>query len=180
MSRWCCFSSSTTAFSKCSEKMSRTTRTERSASWNTSDGAGEVSTRCSRTSWSLKRYCSSRSKSSRLAPDAGVRMIAAPSSRSRPLGAGRRRGGRPYARPAAVEVQALAGPPEALALLVVEALRHADALAGRRVDHVAPGDGQLHREARALGLERVLDDLDDDLLAGLEQVGDLRPAAAAV
>ena len=33
---------------------------------------------------------------------------------------------------------------QALALLVIEAPRHADALAVRRVDHVAPGDGQVH------------------------------------
>jgi hypothetical protein len=49
----------------------------------------------------------------------------------------------------------------------------------RRVDHVAPGDGDLHREPRALGLERVLDDLDDDLLPWLQQVGDARPAGRA-
>ena len=42
-----------------------------------------------------------------------------------------------------------------------------------RVDHVATGDRQLHREARALGLERVLDDLHDDLLPGLEQRADV-------
>ena len=114
------------------------------------------STRCSRTSWSLKRYCSSRSKSSRLAPCAAVRMIAPPPCRSRPL----------------------ASLAQALALLVVEALGDADALAGRRVDHVAPGDRELHRQPRALGLQRVLDDLDDDLLARLEQVGD--PLAAVL
>ena len=88
-------------------------------------------------------------------------MIAPPPPRSRPLGLG--------AQPRA--------------LRVVEPARDADALAGRRVDHVAPGDRQLHREPRALGLERVLDDLDDDLLPGLEQVGDARAgllAAAAL
>src|SRR5439155_6464593 len=52
-------------------------------------------------------------------------------------------------------------------------------LAGRRVHHVAPGDRQLHGQARALRLERVLHDLHDDLLARREQVGDLAPAAAA-
>ena len=69
------------------------------------------------------------------------------------------------------------------ALRVVEPARDADALAGRRVDHVAAGDRELHREPRALGLERVLDDLHDDLLPGLEQVGDARAgllAAAAL
>ena len=132
--------------------MSRTTRTERSASWKTSAGAGVSSTRFWSTSCSLCRYCSSRSKSARLAPCAAVRMIAPP--------------------PLQVELLRLLA--QAVALLVVEAARHADALAGGRVDHVAAGDRQLHRQPRALGLQRVLDDLHDDLLAGLEQVGDLR------
>src|SRR6185503_19800866 len=35
------------------------------------------------------------------------------------------------------------------------------------------------RETGALRLQRVLDDLHDDLLAGLEEVGDLRPALLA-
>src|SRR5262249_1398394 len=47
------------------------------------------------------------------------------------------------------------------------------------VDHVAPGDGHLHRQPCALGLQGILDDLDDDLLPRREQVGDLAPAAAA-
>src|SRR6185437_15314690 len=34
-------------------------------------------------------------------------------------------------------------------------------------------------QARALGLERVLDHLDDDILSGLEHVGDVAPVAAA-
>ena len=71
---------------------------------------------------------------------------------------------------------------QAVALTVVEPARDADALAVRRVDHVAAGDREVHREPRALGLERVLDDLHDDLLAGLQQIGDLRglaPGAAA-
>ena len=70
-----------------------------------------------------------------------------------------------------------------LALLLVQAPRDADALAVGGVDHVAPGDREVHRQARALGLERVLDHLDHDLLAGLEQIGDVasvtRPPAAA-
>src|SRR3954451_21447540 len=88
------------------------------------------------------------------------------------LALGARRGGADD-RAAAVEVEPLGGAAQTLALLVVEALGDADPLAGRRVDHVAPRDGELHRQARALGLQRVLDDLDDDLLTGLEQVGDL-------
>ena len=153
-SRWCCLGSSTIARSKCAEKMSRTTRTDRSASWKTRPGAGVSSTRSSRTSWSLNRYCSSRSKSSRLAPCAAVRMIAPPPWRSSDLASLRSRSRSVSSRRA----------------------RDADALAGGRVDHVAPGDRELHRQPRALGLQRVLDDLHDDLLARLEQVGDLRAA----
>ena len=94
----------------------------------------------------------------------------------RALGAVR---GGAHDRAAAAEVELGGLAAQALALFVLEAPRDADALAGRRVDHVAPGDRQLHRQARALGLQRVLDDLHDDLLAGLQQVGDLAPAAAA-
>ena len=75
------------------------------------------------------------------------------------------------ARTLQVELGGLLAQP--LALLVVEPARDADALAERRVHHVAPGDRQVHRQPRALGLQRVLDDLDDDLLPGLEHVGDL-------
>jgi hypothetical protein len=85
-------------------------------------------------------------------------------------------------RAGAVQVEALDLLAQALTLLVVQALGDADALARRGEDHVAAGDGQLHRQAGALGLQGVLDDLADDLLARLEQVGDLLaalPAAAA-
>ena len=47
-----------------------------------------------------------------------------------------------------------------------------------RVDHVAARDRQLHREPRALCLHRVLDDLHDDVLAGLQQIADLAALAA--
>src|SRR5262249_1053040 len=53
-----------------------------------------------------------------------------------------------------------------------------DARALRRVDQVTAGDRDVHREPRALGLERVLDDLDDDLLAGFDQLVDATAAAA--
>ena len=155
-SRWCCFSSSTTRLLEVRRRRCRARRGPRGRPPGRRAPAPARSRRAARrTSWSLNRYCSSRSKSSRLAPGAAVRMIAPPPCRSSPLG--------------------LAA--QALALLVVEALGDADALAGRRVDHVAPGDGELHRQPRALGLQRVLDDLHDDLLAGLEQVGDLLAAA---
>ena len=88
-------------------------------------------------------------------------------------------GGRADDRAAAAQVEALGLAAQALALLVVEAPRDADALAGRRVDHVAPGDRELHAQPRALALQRVLDDLHDDLLAGLDELGDLRAALLA-
>ena len=46
------------------------------------------------------------------------------------------------------------------------------------VDEIAAGDRELHREPRPLGLQRVLDHLDQDLLAGLDQLVD-SPALAA-
>src|SRR5918995_236135 len=82
-------------------------------------------------------------------------------------------------RAAAAEVELLGLLAQAVALLVLQAARDAHALAPRGVDHVAAGDRELHRQARALGLERVLDDLYDDLLPWLEQVGDARLAGAA-
>ncbi len=139
--------------------MSRTTRTERSASWKTSAGASVSATRFSSTSLSLNRYCSSRSKSARVAPWAAVRMIAPPPPRSSCLASLRSRS----------------------RSLSSRRRGHPHALAGRRVDHVAAGDRELHREPRALGLQRVLDDLDDDLLPRGQQVGDPcpgRPGAA--
>ena len=96
------------------------------------------------------------------------------------LALGSVRGG-PDDRPALAEVELGGLPAQALALRVLQAPGDADALAGGGVDHVAPGDRQIHRQARALGLQRVLDHLHDDLLARLEQLGDLllRAAAAA-
>ena len=82
-------------------------------------------------------------------------------------------------QPAAAGVDLVDQLADALALLVGEALGDADSAALRHVDEVTAGDRQLHREARALGLERVLDDLDDDLLAGLDQLGDAAATASA-
>ena len=79
-------------------------------------------------------------------------------------------GGGAHDHAAAVELESGGLAAQALALAVLQAPRDADALAGRRVDHVAPGDRELHRQARALRLQRVLDDLHDDLLAGAQQV----------
>ena len=109
----------------------------------------------------MNRYSSSRSRSARLAPWAAVRMIA-PAPRRSSLAASLRK---------------------PLALLVIEATGHADALAVGGQDHIAPGDGQIHRQPGALGLQWVLDHLDDDVLPRLEHVGDLAalagPAASA-
>ncbi len=74
----------------------------------------------------------------------------------------------PVAQLEAGGLAAQAGP-----LAILQSPGDAHALAGGGVDHVAPGDRELHRQARALRLQRVLDDLHDDLLAGLEQLGDL-------
>ena len=66
-----------------------------------------------------------------------------------------------------------------VALLGVEAAGHAHALALGHVDEVAAGDRQLHRQPRPLRLQRVLDGLDQDLLARLQQLGDALAALAA-
>ena len=87
-------------------------------------------------------------------------------------------GGGPDDRPSLpyLELGRLAA--QALSLFVFQAPRHADALAGGGIDHVAPGDRQLHRQTRALCFQRVLNDLDHDLLPGLQQLGDLAASTA--
>ena len=88
-------------------------------------------------------------------------------------------GGRADDRAGALELELGRLLAQPLALLLVQAARHPDALAVGGVDHVAPGDREIHREPGPLGLERVLDDLDDDVLAGLEHVGDVASVTAA-
>src|SRR5207344_3123857 len=66
---------------------------------------------------------------------------------------------------------------QAVALGVGEATADADAAALGREDEVAAGDRDVHREPRALRLQRVLDHLDEDLLTRFDQLVD--PAAAA-
>ncbi len=73
---------------------------------------------------------------------------------------------------AAAEVDLAGGLAQPVALLVVEPARHPHALALRHVHEVAARDRELHRQARALGLQGILDRLDEDLLAGLEQLAD--------
>ena len=74
----------------------------------------------------------------------------------------------------------------------VDAARHADALRPGRQHEVAAGDRDVGGDARALGADRLLGDLDQDLLALLDQGADVgrrraapvaaapAPAAAAV
>ena len=62
---------------------------------------------------------------------------------------------------------------QARALGVVEPARDAEALALRDEDEEAAGERDLGRQPRALRLHRVLDRLDEDLLAAGDQVGDL-------
>ena len=83
---------------------------------------------------------------------------------------------------AAAEVDLAGSLAQPVALLVVEPARHAHALALGHVHEVAARDRELHGQARALGLERVLDRLDQDLLARLQHLADplaLGPAGAA-
>ena len=135
--------------------MSRTTRTERSASWKTSAGRRRLRD-------ALLEHLVQLEQVQQLALEVGA------------LGA-LRGGADDRAGALQIELRRLLAQP--VALLVVEPARDADALAVRRVDHVAAGDRQIHRQPRALGLQRVLDDLHDDLLARLEQVGDLAALA---
>ena len=66
--------------------------------------------------------------------------------------------------------------PQAVALVLLEPARDAEALAVRDEDDEAAGQRDLGRQPRALRLHRVLDRLDEHLLAAADQVGD--PAAA--
>ena len=67
----------------------------------------------------------------------------------------------------------------AIALRVGQAARGADAGTVGHVDEVAPRDRDLHRKACALRLQRVLDDLDEDLLLRLDELVDAPAVAVA-
>ena len=69
---------------------------------------------------------------------------------------------------------------EPLALGVLEAARDTESLAVRDVDEEPAGQRDLRREPRALGLHRVLHRLHEDLLAPLDEVGDLLPVPLAL
>ena len=67
-----------------------------------------------------------------------------------------------------------------VALVVLEPARDAEALAVRDEDDEAAGERDLGREPRALRLHRVLDRLDEDLLAAAQEVLDLAAVARAL
>src|SRR5205807_2960774 len=70
---------------------------------------------------------------------------------------------------------------QAAALVVVGNLaRHADAVQPGHQHEVAAGDADVGAQRRTLGADALLDDLDEDLLAALEEVLDERlgPAEA--
>src|SRR5215213_3728054 len=67
----------------------------------------------------------------------------------------------------------------AVALLVGQPPAGADAAALGHVDEIPAGDRELHRQARALRLQGILDDLDEDLLLGLDQLVDAAALAVA-
>ena len=59
-------------------------------------------------------------------------------------------------------------------LTVLDAARDADMVDPGHHDEIAAGDADIGRDPRALGADRLLGDLDEDLLAFLQQVLDLR------
>ena len=69
---------------------------------------------------------------------------------------------------------------QAVALVALELLGDADAVAAGRQHHEAAGQRHVHREAGALRAHRVLRDLDEHVLAGLDQLLDALGAALAV
>src|SRR5262249_44328918 len=69
---------------------------------------------------------------------------------------------------------------QARPLVVLEPARDAEPLAVRNEDDEAAGQRDLGRETRALGLHRVLDGLDEDVLTAAEQVLDLAAARLAL
>ena len=77
---------------------------------------------------------------------------------------------------ALLHVEALEDVAQADALVVLEPARDAEALAARDEDDEAARERDLGRQPRALRLHRVLDRLDEDLLAAAEQVLDLAAA----
>src|SRR4029079_10515747 len=81
---------------------------------------------------------------------------------------------------ALLDVECLADATEPDPLVVFERARDTEALAARDIDDEAPRERDLGRQARALRLHRVLDGLDEDLLASANQVLDLLAVAPAL
>ena len=102
------------------------------------------------------RKSMSRSMSSADAPSAAVRTIMLPGLRR----------------------DRLQDVPEAGALLLGQPARDAEALAARHVDDEPARQRDLGRQPGALRLHRVLDGLDEDLLAAAQQVLDLAAVPA--
>jgi len=69
---------------------------------------------------------------------------------------------------------------QAVALGSLELLGHPDAVATGRQHHEAAGERHVHREARALRAHRILGDLDEHVLARLDQLLDALGAPVAV
>ena len=100
-------------------------------------------------------------------------------SRSRSSG-GRTGGGGADDHAALLDLERLGQLAQPLALAVGKAPAHARAgLAVGREHEEAAGDGELHRHPRPLRPHRVLHDLDQHLLAGLQELVDLAAAARA-
>src|SRR6185312_8455160 len=93
---------------------------------------------------------------------------------------GRALGGSADDHAALLHVELLQDVAQARALLVLEPARDAQALAVRDEDDEAARERDLGRQARALRLHRVLDGLDEHLLAAAEQVLDLAAARLAL
>jgi hypothetical protein len=93
---------------------------------------------------------------------------------------GRPLGRRPHDEPAPLGARAVHDRPQALALLVGrDAPRDPDAVDGGHEHEVAAGERQVGRDASALDPDRVLDDLDQDLLPLLDQFLDGPPLLEA-
>src|SRR5581483_1898949 len=90
---------------------------------------------------------------------------------------GRALSGRADDDAALLDVQALEDVLEPVALVVLEPARDAEPLALRDEDDEAAGERDLRRQPRALRLHRILDRLDEDRLAALDEVLDLAAVA---
>ena len=82
--------------------------------------------------------------------------------------------------PPSRQLEALADRLQALALVVLEPARDADPVAEGRVDEEAAGQRDLGREPGALRAHRVLDRLDEHLLAARDQLLDALAVALAL